>query len=141
MKKKFRQHVNKIKIAALGICFSLAVAPLVVISIMDDQSVTKVDAADYSGVSSGFSKGADGSVSASFTVTNNGLDMKGWLLCLFESKLNNFLKVFFFSDLKIFFFEEVNTFLSVKGELTVFFLIKDAPLFSKKSLIICSLVK
>ena len=86
MKKKFRQHLNIIKIAALGICFSLAVAPLAVISIMDDQSVTKVDAADYSGVSSGFSKGADGSVSASFTVTNNGLDMRGWLLCLFESK-------------------------------------------------------
>ena len=86
MSKKIRQHVNKIKIATLGICFSLAVAPIVAISTFQNQNVVEAKAADYSGVSGGFSKGADGSVSASFTVTKNDLDMRGWLLCLFESK-------------------------------------------------------
>lgn len=88
MSKKFRQHVNKIKIATLGICFSLAIAPIVAISTFQNQNVVEAKAADYSGVSGGFSHGADGSVSATFTVTDNGLDMRGWLLCLFESKPN-----------------------------------------------------
>ena len=53
---------------------------------LNNRHIEPVEAADYSGVSSGFTRGSDGSISATFTVTNNDLDMKGWLLCLFDSK-------------------------------------------------------
>ena len=67
--------------------FSLVlVSFLGIASHINTKEIVGAKAADYSGVSSGFTRGSDGSISATFTVTNNGLDMKGWLLCLFESK-------------------------------------------------------
>ena len=80
-----KQHSKKALIA-FGLSFGLVFSQVFAISIYRKQTAIKVDAADYSGVSGGFTRSADGTVSASFQVTNNGLDMKGWLLCLFESK-------------------------------------------------------
>ena len=52
-----------------------------------------VKAANYAGtnggdVKDGFTLNNDGSVTATFTVTDNGLDMRGWLLCLMSSSPN-----------------------------------------------------
>ena len=44
-------------------------------------------AADYStGSGDGFKLNADSSITATFTVSDNNLDMRGWLLCLMSSK-------------------------------------------------------
>lgn len=46
----------------------------------------KARAASYSNVQGNFAIMPNGSVKATFNVTDNGLDMKGWLLCLFSEK-------------------------------------------------------
>ena len=52
-----------------------------------NKAVSKVDAADYSTSANGFELNAqDNSVSATFTVTNSTLSMRGWLLCLLTEK-------------------------------------------------------
>lgn len=81
-----RKQYSKKALIAFGLSFGLVFSQVFAINIYRKQTAIKVDAADYSGVSGGFTRAADGTVSASFQVTNNGLDMKGWLLCLFESK-------------------------------------------------------
>ena len=86
MKKISKKYVRKAKLISLGLTFGLIIFPMTLLSHINHDSPLEVKAADYSGVSGGFSHTADGTVSASFTVTNNTLDMRGWLLCLFESK-------------------------------------------------------
>ena len=125
-RKKVLKMIKNKKVLALGLSFGLIISPLVIISQLHHQEPLKVEAADYSGVSGGFSHGSDGSISASFTVTNNSLDMKGWLLCLFESKptvdSNNKLTdsndahPYSYSDCKHYFFAS-NT--SKTGQITV----------------------
>ena len=52
-----------------------------------NKAVSKADAADYSTSANGFELNAqDNSVSATFTVTNSTLSMRGWLLCLLTEK-------------------------------------------------------
>ena len=83
---KGRKSFNKTKrLIAFGFVFGLILSPLFILSNLNN-SARVAEAADYSGVSGGFSKSSDGTVSATFTVTNNDLDMRGWLLCLFDSK-------------------------------------------------------
>lgn len=78
---------QKGKIFTLGLCFSLIISPLFFLANHNkNNNFIAAEAADYSGGGSGFSRDSSGSVTAKFTVTNNTLDMKGWLLCLFESK-------------------------------------------------------
>ena len=83
--KAVKKLLSNKKLIALTFTFGL-LGSLFAIAQFKDNKATPVEAADYSGVSGGFTHGSDGSISASFTVTNNNLDMKGWLLCLFESK-------------------------------------------------------
>ena len=65
------------------IIFSLICAASIIIV----GSNLKVKAANYSNADSGhFYLLADGSISAEFTVSDNDLNMKGWLLCLFTSE-------------------------------------------------------
>ena len=68
-----------------GVIFGL-VSLLAIATNIHAKDMKVARAADYSGVSSGFTHGSDGSISATFNVTNNTLDMKGWLLCFFTSK-------------------------------------------------------
>ena len=84
---KFSKAHNKRKMfITLALCFGLIISPLIAASHFIKPNLTEVQAANYSGGSSGFSRGSDGSITATFTVTDNDLDMKGWLLCLFTSK-------------------------------------------------------
>ncbi len=65
------------------IIFSLICAASIIIV----GSNLKVKAANYSNADSGhFYLLADGSISAEFTVSDNDLNMEGWLLCLFKSE-------------------------------------------------------
>lgn len=82
----WKRKIKKGKLLGLLFCFTLIAAPLVFLANNHQEEINRVDAADYSGVDSGFTHNSDGSVTATFNVTNNGLDMKGWLLCLFSSE-------------------------------------------------------
>ena len=48
--------------------------------------IVKTEAADYNRTDKSFVLHDDSSISATFNVTNNTLDMKGWLLCLYSAK-------------------------------------------------------
>ena len=80
MKKAFK----KISLALL-----LAITTLVAVFAFVPN--LKARAASYSNVQGNFAVMPNGSVKATFKVTDNDLDMKGWLLCLFSEKpeLNN----------------------------------------------------
>lgn len=74
------------KLVAIVFSLSLLISPLIAINHFVKTNEVEVQAADYSVSGGGFTRNSDGSVQASFTVTNNDLNMKGWMLCLFSSE-------------------------------------------------------
>lgn len=83
------RHLKNIKgkrFTLLGVCFALIITPLLISSNFTKQIMVGVKAADYSGGGSGFTLNSDGSIQATFSVSNNTLDMRGWVLCLFTNK-------------------------------------------------------
>lgn len=75
------------RILGITLCLGLLASPLLIASklIKSNHAVT-AQAADYSANTANFQRSSDGAITAAFTVTNNDLNIKGWLLCLFDSK-------------------------------------------------------
>ena len=86
IKRMFKTLFRKRKLAIFGVCFGLLLSPMVALSQISTQAPVVTEAADYSGVGAGFTRTSDGTIKATFSVTNNNLDMRGWLLCLFSSQ-------------------------------------------------------
>lgn len=62
-------------------------ALVMIIPFVADMSSVEVNAAEYSiGEGDGFSVNESGDVTATFTVSDNSNDMRGWLLCLFSEE-------------------------------------------------------
>jgi len=76
------------KLVAIGFSFALLFASISLTSIFTNNSPVATEAADYSTTGTSFTHNSNGSVSATINVTSNNLDMRGWLLCLFNSKPN-----------------------------------------------------
>lgn len=83
---RINKYQNRKKLVAIFFSFALVFSHSVIAHQLFNSNQIRVDAAEYSGGGSGFSKNSDGSVSATFGVTDNNLDMRGWLLCLYSSK-------------------------------------------------------
>ena len=81
-----KKHSKANRKATLGLAFCLSFASLFAVGLSIKENPVKVDAADYSVEGSGFTRTSDGGISATFTVTDNNLDERGWLLCLFDEK-------------------------------------------------------
>ena len=89
MLSKIRKRNNSMKIKRLMLLALPAVALTLGIAAINTPSnidCSPADAADYTPSNRKITFNGDGSVSATFSVNDNVLDSRGWLLCLFTSK-------------------------------------------------------
>ena len=77
--------IKKLMLLALpAMALSVGIVALNTPKVSEDYST--VEAADYTSSNRELTFNEDGSVSATFSVNDNTLDTRGWLLCLFTSR-------------------------------------------------------
>lgn len=74
------------KMAILIPCLALAGSAAFVLANRSSDSFAKVEAAEYISSDRDYKVNEDGSISIKFTVSETNLNMRGWLLCFFNSK-------------------------------------------------------